>query len=416
MSKSLRLVFLSVAFSTALAACGAEAPGGQPPAAEVTVVTLRSTPVTLTRELPGRTSPSVVAEVRPQVTGIVERRLFTEGGFVRAGQPLYQLDDASYQADAASAAATLARAQATLEAARLTAARTAALAEIDAVSEQDNENAAAALQQARADVTAARAALQRNNVTLGYARINAPISGHIGMSSVTQGALVTANQAEALATVQQLDPIHVELTQSASELLELRRAMAAGTIEQADLPVTILLQDGTPYPYEGTLAFSEVSVDPSTGSFALRVVVPNPETMLMPGMYVRAVIANGVRQNAILVPQQGITRDPKGNATAMVVGKDDKAEVRPVKVSRTIGDQWLVESGLAAGDRVIVAGLQKVQPGATVQATEAAPAGTAPDVAAVDGAPAAAEPGAPPAQDNPDAAELAVPAADASGQ
>lgn len=416
MSKSLRFVFLSVVLSTALAACDAEAPAQQPPAPAVTAVTLRSGPVTLTRELPGRTSPSVVAEVRPQVTGIVARRLFTEGGFVEAGQPLYQLDDATYEADAASAEASLARAQATFEATRLTAARTAQLAQIDAVSEQDNENAAAALQQARADVAASRAALQRNNVTLGYARISAPISGHIGMSSVTQGALVTANQAQALATVQQLDPIHVELTQSASELLELRRSMAAGTVEEADLPVTILLQDGTPYPHEGTLAFSEVSVDPSTGSFALRVVVPNPDAMLMPGMYVRAVIANGVRQNAILVPQQGITRDPKGNATAMVVGKDGKAEVRPVKVGRTIGDQWLVESGLKAGDRVIVAGLQKVQPGAAVQVTEAAPADTAPVAAAAGSAPAAIARSATRAQDNPDAAELAVPAADASGQ
>jgi len=409
-----RLILLPSVLAIALSACGGD---GAPPAraaAAVTVVTLKTAPVTLTRELPGRTSPYLVAEVRPQVSGIVKRRLFEEGGLVTAGQPLYQLDDAALRADASSANAQLARALATLESARLTAARIAQLAKIDAVSKQDNENAIAALRQAEADVGVARAALQGINVTLDYARITAPISGHIGMSSVTRGALVTANQAQPLATVQQLDPIHVDLTQSASELLELRRSMAAGTVEQADLPVTILLQDGTPYPHAGTLAFSEVTVDPSTGSFALRVVVPNPDMMLMPGMYVRAVIASGIRQNAILVPQQGITRDPKGNATALVVAEDGNAAVRQVQVGRTIGSQWLVEGGLEAGDQVIISGLQKVKPGAPVQATEAAPAvATKPGA----GTPAAAKSAqAARAQDNPDAAEPAVPAADASGQ
>ena len=215
-------------------------------------------------------------------------------------------------------------------------------------------------------------------MTLGYARIASPISGRIGKSSVTQGALVTANQAVPLATVQQLDPINVDLTQSSSELLELRKGLAAGTLGKADeMPVTILLEDGTAYSHQGKLAFSEVTVDPSTGSFALRVEVENPDHVLLPGMYVRAVLGSGVRQNAVLVPQQGIARDPKGNTTAMVVGKDGKAELRPVRVSQTIGNKWLVESGLKAGDKVIVEGLQKIQPGAAVQATEKAQAAAA---------------------------------------
>ena len=228
-----------------------------------------------------------------------------------------------------------------------------------------------ALRQAEADVGVARAALQGRNVTLDYARINAPISGRIGKSSVTRGALVTANQATPLATIQQTDPMYVDLTQSSSELLALRRSLAAGTAEQADLPVNILLEDGSEYAYDGRLEFTEVTVDPSTGSYLLRVQVPNPDHLLLPGMYVRAEIGAAVRQEALLVPQKGITRDPKGNATAMVVGKDGKVEPRAVQVSRTIGDQWLVEGGLVAGDKVIVAGLQKIQPGVPVQASEA---------------------------------------------
>lgn len=410
----LRLVLLPLALAVALAACGGAAPPPQQPVGAVTVVTLKSEAVTLTRELPGRTTAFLVAEVRPQVNGIVKRRLFTEGGLVRAGQPLYQLDDATYRADNNSTKANLARAQATLVSARLNARRTSELARIDAVSKQDDENATAALRQAEAEIKAAQAAVDGSSVVLNYARITSPISGRIGKSSVTQGALVTANQTAALATVQQLDPIYVDLTQSSSELLELRKGLAAGTLDSTEqMPVTILLEDGTPYSHEGKLAFSEVTVDPSTGSFALRVVVDNPDHVLLPGMYVRAVVGNGERRNAILAPQQGITRDPKGNATAMVVGKNGKVEVRQVKVNRTVGDKWLVDSGLAAGDKVIVEGLQKIQPGAPVQATEAAPAAAA-KVGAT--APAASKPGTanPDPAVNPDAAERAAPAADAS--
>ncbi len=365
------LILLPLGLAFALGACGGrQAPPGQA-AVPVTVVTLKTQSVTLTRELPGRTSPYLVAEVRPRVDGIVEGRLFKEGGLVAAGQPLYQLDDAAARAEASSARAQLARTEATLTSARLTAARTAELAKIDAVSEQDNENAIAVLHEAEADVGVARAAVRVREVTLDHARITAPIGGRIGKSSVTQGALVTANQAEPLATVQQLDPIYVDLTQSSSELLQLRRSLAAGTLENTDaLPVRILLEDGTPFAQLGKLEFSEVTVDPSTGSFALRVVVDNPDNILLPGMYVRAVIGDGVREDAILVPQQGITRDPKGNASAMVVGEDGKIAVRQVEVSRSVGDQWLVESGLAAGDRVVIEGLQKIQPGMPVAATE----------------------------------------------
>jgi membrane fusion protein, multidrug efflux system len=385
-----------VAFSLVLlllvAGCGGgEAPQPQmgPPA--VTVVTLQTEPVTLTRELPGRTTPYVVAEVRPQVTGIVEERLFTEGSFVEAGQPLYQLDDATYRAAYNSARASLSRARAALEVARLNAERAAELVKVNAVSRQEHENAVAAFEQAKADVGVAEAQVAATAVKLGYARITSPIAGRIGKSSVTQGALVTADQAEPLATVQQLDPIYVDLTQSASELLELRRALALGSIQEAEgMPVAVLLEDGTRYGEEGELAFTDVAVDPSTGSFSLRVVVPNPDHMLMPGMYVRAVISNAVLEEGLLVPQQGITRDPRGNASAMVVAKDGTVQVRPVELSRTIGDKWLVRDGLLAGDRVIVEGLQKIQPGMPVEATEARAIRAGADTGDVPGADATA--------------------------
>jgi membrane fusion protein (multidrug efflux system) len=380
---SLNGVAFSILFAATatLAGCGDKGPpaGGQG-AVPVTVATLATQTVTLKRELPGRVTPFLVAEVRPQVNGIIARRLFTEGGLVKEGEPLYQIEDATYRADSESAQASLARAEATLVTAQLNARRSAELVKVDAVSKQDDEDAAAALRQAEADVKAARAAVARAGVVLGFARITSPISGRIGKSSVTQGALVTANQAAALATVQQLDPVYVDLTQSAAELLELRRALAAGKLTGTrDLPVSILLEDGSEYDLAGKLAFSDVTVDPTTGSFALRVVVPNPRNILLPGMYVRAIVGDGERQDALLVPQQGVTHDPKGDTTAMVVGKDGKVEVRPVVVSRAIGDKWLVESGLAAGDRVIVEGLQKIRPGAAVQATEAgAPPAPAP--------------------------------------
>jgi len=364
-----------------LSACGkkdAPPPAARPPQA-VSVVTLKPQEVQLTRELPGRVNPLLIAEVRPQVNGLVRERLFTEGGLVKAGQPLYQLEDATYRANLASAQAALARAQASLKSAQLTASRSAELVQIDAISKQDNENAAATLSQAQADVAAAQAAVQSNSVVLGYARITSPISGRIGKSSVTPGALVTANQATPLATVQQLDKVYVDVTQSSSELLQLRKEIAAGTLSKSsDVPVRIALEDGSIYKHSGKLAFSDVTVDPATGSFALRVLVPNPENILMPGTYVRAVLGSGVRQDALLVPQRAITRDPKGNATAMVVNPQGKVEPRAVRANRVVGSNWLVDGGLVAGDRVIVEGLQKIGPGAPVTATEAVEPATAP--------------------------------------
>ena len=397
----IRPIALSLAIAVAVAACGGgdEQPPPQGPG-QVTVVTLKAESVALTRELPGRTTAFLVAEVRPQVNGIVGRRLFTEGSLVKEGQPLYQIDDASYRAQANNARAQLARAEATANASRLSAARISELAKVDAVSRQDLENAVAAQKQAEADVGAAKASLDAANVTLGYARITAPISGRIGKSSVTQGALVSAAQTEALATIQQLDPIYVDLTQSAAELLQLRRELAAGRLQDNQtLPVTILLDDGSTFDQKGTLEFSEVSVDPTTGSYGLRVKVANPEGVLMPGMYVRAVIGGGVRNGAVLVPMQGIARDAKGDTSAMVVNPQGKVEVRPVKVSRALGDKWLVEDGLKAGDKVIVEGLQKIAPDMPVQATEqgsdaARPAATAGSQGAAAPAPASTAPDA----------------------
>jgi len=389
-----RTIFLSLVLSLLVASCEEEAPPPQQQTPAVTVVTLKAEPVALTRQLPGRTTPYVVAEVRPQVTGIVQERLFTEGSIVEAGQALYQLDDAAYRADYNSARASLARAEASLEIARLNAARAAELVKTNAVSEQEHENAIATLRQAEADVGVAEAAVASSRVTLSYARITSPIAGRIGKSTVTQGALVTADQPQPLATVQQLDPIYVDLTQSSSELLQLRRALAGGSVRDTEnTPVTILLEDGARYSHEGELTFADVAVDPSTGSFSLRVTVPNPDHVLMPGMYVRAVISNAILEDGILVPQQGIARDPKGNATALVVATDGTVEQRAVEVSRTIGDKWLVSGGLMAGDRVIVEGLQKVQPGMPVEATEIAPA--AADVKRPEAGPGDAEPAEP---------------------
>lgn len=367
-----RLVALSLALSVALVACkgGGEQPQQGGPG-QVTVVTLKPETVTLTRELAGRANGYQVAEVRPQVSGIVAKRLFTEGSVVKAGDALYQLDDAAYRAQANSARAQLARAEATASAARLAARRSSELVKSRVISVQDDENAQAAWKQAEADVLAARASLDAANVTLGYARITAPISGQIGKSSVTQGALVSAGQAEPLATINQLDPIYIDVTQSSAELLQLRRELAAGRLEGAsELPVDIVLEDGSTFAHKGKLEFSEVSVDPATGSYAMRVRVENPDQVLMPGMFVRAVLGSGVRPNALLVPMQGIARDPKGDTSAMVVDAEGKVAVRPVKVSRSIGDKWLVEDGLKAGDKVIVEGLQKIGPGMPVQATE----------------------------------------------
>jgi membrane fusion protein (multidrug efflux system) len=371
-----------------LAGCGRQsaAVAKEPPAPpEVGVVTIEPQRVALTTDLPGRTSAYLIAEVRPQVSGIIQKRLFTEGADVKAGEVLYQIDPASYQAAYNNAKAALDRAQANLLPARLKSERYGELVKINAVSQQDYDDVSAALKQAEADVEAGKAALETAGINLAYTKVTAPISGRIGRSSVTNGALVTANQPAALSTIQQLSPIYVDVAQSSADLLRLEREMASGIMKSsgaAQARVKLLLEDGSVYPLPGTLKFSEVTVDQSTGSITLRAVFPNPKQILLPGMFVRAVIEEGVNEHAILVPQRGVTRNPAGDAMVMVVGSGEKAEPRVIKVVRTVGDNWLVSDGLKAGDRVILDGLQKARPGTPVKAVafgdkgNSAPAGT----------------------------------------
>jgi membrane fusion protein (multidrug efflux system) len=360
------------AIALTLAACGqgkgaagAMGSGGPTP---VGVVVARTEPVTLTSELTGRTSAYLVSEVRPQVGGIVKARLFQEGGYVRAGQPLYQIDPATFQAAYNSAAAGLAQAQATATAAKLKADRYRELVAINAVSKQDNDDAQAASQQAIANVAAQKAALDNARINLGWTKVVSPISGRIGKSSVTPGALVTASQATALATVQDLSKIYVDLTQSSAEMLKLQAAMNSGELGRSgSAQVTLKLEDGSTYPVPGRLEFSDVTVDPTTGSVGLRATFDNPNGVLLPGMYVRAVLGKGVANSGMLIPQAAVSRDPKGAATVMVVGAKGAAEPRQIVTSQTVGDKWLVTSGLKPGDQVIVEGLQKVRPGAPVK-------------------------------------------------
>jgi len=343
-------------------------PQGAPP--EVAVLTIAPQPVVLSSELSGRTAPHQVAEVRPQVGGIVQQRLFTEGADVQAGAALYQIDPASYRAAYASAQAAQARAEANLAPLKLKEERFADLVKLNAVSQQDYDDVAAALKQAEADILGTAAAVDAARIDLGYTTVKAPISGRIGRSSVTTGALVKAEQDEALATIQQLDPIYVDVTQSSSELLRLKRSIASGQLKSGDqqAKVRLVLEDGTSYSETGTLKFSEVTVDPSTGSVTLRTLFPNPQQLLLPGMFVRVILDEGVNEQAILVPQQGVTRDPAGKALVMVVGAEEKVEARVIEVARTVGDDWLVTAGLNPGDRVIMEGIQRARPGTVVKA------------------------------------------------
>jgi len=368
----------AVAATLVLAACGkpqGEAPSARP-APEVAVVEVQPTQYAMTTELAGRTSPYQVAEVRPQVGGILQKRLFREGADVKAGAALYQIDPATYRAQFDSAQATLAKAEANLAVAKLTAERHAELVKVEAVSKQANDDAQARLKQTEAEVAAARAAVQTAKINLDYATITSPISGRIGRSMVTPGALVTANQGNALATVQQLDPIYVDVTQSSTELLRLKRELAEGRIKSSGADgakVRLVLEDGSLYSVPGKLQFSDVTVDPGTGAVTLRAVFPNPKHELLPGMYVRAQLEEGVRDQVMLVPQQAVMRDPRGKASVYVLGAEDKVEVRPVVTARAAADKWVVTEGLKAGDRVIVEGLQKIRPGAPARVA-AAPA------------------------------------------
>ncbi|MCT4701701.1 multidrug efflux RND transporter periplasmic adaptor subunit AcrA [Enterobacteriaceae bacterium H20N1] len=366
---------LMLSGSLALTGCNdKETQQSAPQAPEVGVVTLKSAPLQITTELPGRTSAYRIAEVRPQVSGIILKRNFEEGSEIKAGVSLYQIDPATYQAAYDSAKGDLAKAQASANIAQVTLKRYQKLLGTKYISQQDYDTALADSQQANAAVVAAKAAVETARINLAYTKVTSPISGRIGKSSVTEGALVTSGQTNALSTVQQLDPIYVDVTQSSNDFLRLKQELAEGKLKQENgkAKVQLVTNDGLTYSQEGSLEFSDVTVDQTTGSITLRAIFPNPDKTLLPGMFVRAKLEEGVNPNALLVPQQGITRTPRGDASAMVVGKDDKVEVRQLKTSQAIGDKWLVTDGLQTGDRVIVTGLQKVKPGVQVKAQEIA--------------------------------------------
>jgi len=342
------------------------------PPAEVTVVTLKEQTVELKNTLPGRAVAYRKAEVRPQVTGIVQERLFTEGALVEEGQQLYQIDAARYKAALANAEAGLARARANLTTTKAREKRYKNLLDDKAVSRQEYDDALSAFEQAKADVAVNEAAVQTAEIDLHYTQVAAPISGRIGTSSITEGALVSAGQSNVLATIHQLDPIYVDVSESAGRVLQVRSQLMSGRLSQEETPkVTLRLEDGTEYAEQGQLQFSGVSVNETTGTLVLRAVFPNPDSLILPGMFVRATVSEGERDHSVLVPQRALTRDREGNATALVVGADGNAELRQVRTSRSINNEWLVEEGLAAGDQVIVAGLQKIRPGAPVKAVEA---------------------------------------------
>jgi membrane fusion protein, multidrug efflux system len=370
------LVFSALVGSVVLTGCdqAVEQPkASAPQAVPVGVITLKSEALTLKKELPGRVSAYQIAEIRPQVSGIVQSRLFTEGKQVEQDQALYQINPAIFEAELAASKAAVARAEASIASSKSKASRYSELLAIKAVSQQDYDEADAAFKQASAELLTAKAQLQAAQINLDYSHVSSPISGQISKSSVTVGALVSANQAVALATVTQLDPIYVDLTQSSNELTKLKKALASGLLavdSAIQTEVELKMEDGSVYAHKGTLQFSEVTVDPSTGSVTLRAKFPNPEKLLLPGMYVRAEIVEGVKANAILAPQRGVSRNTKGEPTAMVVGKDNTVQSRVLKVDRTIGSDWLVTEGLADGEQLIVEGLQKIRPGAAVQVSE----------------------------------------------
>lgn len=341
------------------------------PVPEVATVKVSMEPIALNTELPGRTSAYLAAEIRPQVNGIIQKRLFTEGSSVRTGQVLYQIDPAPFQANLDNAKAAAAKAEANLAAIRSRAERFKELLPEKAVSQQDYDDAAAAVKQTEADIEYWKAMVQTARINLGYTRITAPISGRIGKSNVTEGALVTAQQPTPLSVIQQLDTVYVDVPQSTTELLRLKRSLEGGRLNQGGAgqkKVKLLLEDGSEYPLTGTLQFQDVTVDPTTASVILRIVFPNPKGVLLPGMFVRALVREGIKEQAILIPQQAVSRDPKGNPLALVVDARDKVSQRMLTLDRAIGDKWLVTAGLGSGDRVIVEGMQKVRPGASVKA------------------------------------------------
>jgi len=365
------LVLVALMGGLLLAGCDRQQQSPPPHVPEVAVVTVRPHKVVLTTELPGRTSAFRVAVIRPQVSGLIQKRLFTEGSDVKAGQALYQIDPAPFQASLDNAKAALSRSEANLSAISLKAERLRELLADKAVSRQDYDDATAALKQTEADIEYWKAMVKSARINLGFTRITAPISGRIGRSQVTEGAIVTAYQPVPLATIQQLDPMYVDVPQSTTYLLRLKNLLKSGQIDQngaSQKKVGLILADGTTYSWKGTLQFRDVTVEPSTGTVALRIVFPNPENILLPGMFVRAVVKEGVNKHAILIPQQAVSRDPKGNPLALVVDSQSKVEQRQIKIDRAIGNKWLVTSGLNSSDKIIVEGALKVRPGATVKA------------------------------------------------
>ncbi|MBW1870506.1 MAG: efflux RND transporter periplasmic adaptor subunit [Deltaproteobacteria bacterium] len=341
------------------------------PVPEVSTVTVQTQKIMLTTELPGRTSAYRIAEIRPQVSGLIQKRLFTEGSDIKAGQVLYQIDPASFQAALDNAKAARCRAEANLPSIRSRVERYRDVLADNVVSQQDYDDAAAALTQVEADIQYWKATVETARINLGYTKVTAPISGRIGRSNVTEGAIVTAYQPVALATIQQLDPIYADVPQSTTELLRLKRRLKDGRLNQNGTEqnnIKLILEDNTTYPQEGRMQFSDVTVDPTTGSVILRTVFPNPEGLLLPGMFVRAVIKEGLNEQAILIPQQGVSRDHAGNPFALIVDAKSKSAFRPLTLDRAIGDKWLVSSGLAPGDCVIVEGLQMLRPGTVVKA------------------------------------------------
>ncbi|SDK41556.1 membrane fusion protein, multidrug efflux system [Methylophilus rhizosphaerae] len=358
--------------SASLAACSSgEAPQHNQKIPEVGVVTLQQVSQPIVADLPGRTNAFMISEVRPQVSGIIRQRAFTEGALVKAGDLLYQIEPAPYQASYQSAAATLQKTEATLTTLKLKADRYKELVKINAISKQDNDDAQAALQQAEADIAAAKAAVSTARINLDFTRVVSPITGFVSTSTVTPGALVTANQETALTTVQQLDPIYVDVIQSSSDLLQLKHDIAAGKLSsnaQKEIPVRVVLEDGSPYAHAGKLKFSGVSVNPTSGAVTLRAIVPNPEAVLLPGMYVHALIDMAEDKAAILVPQRAVTRSTSGEPTVLLVDTTQKVQQRTIETTGSQGDYWRVSKGLQAGDRVIMDGVQNISVGATVKA------------------------------------------------
>ncbi|TPG54309.1 efflux RND transporter periplasmic adaptor subunit [Sphingomonas glacialis] len=360
-------VLIAVPLLFALGACGKKSGPPAFPTPEVGFVTLSTGSVTLSTELPGRTSAFMSSEVRPQISGLIKARLFTEGSLVKAGQPLYQIDPSLYSATVQQATASLASAQANAVTATAKAARYGRLTDIEAVSQQDKDDVIAAAGQARASVAQAQATLRTARINLAFTRITAPITGRIGRSAYTQGALVTASQTDALATIQRLDPIFVDITQSSAKIIALRQALASGGALPASATIRLKLENGTDYPQVGRIEFAEATVDQNTGSVTIRARFPNPNNLLLPGMFVRIVSPEAIVPNAILAPQDGISRDPTGAATALVVGADNKVVQKTVTADRAIGNKWLITAGLKAGDKLIVEGVDKAKPGALVK-------------------------------------------------